>query len=60
MGLGLPLDVSACCHVFFGGHLTETLWPQCEALKVLMRLAGFRARFFFAVIESEKSQELIT
>ena len=53
MGLGLPLDVSACCHVEVG-HLTETPESTDEA-------GGLSGPFFScAVIGSDKSQELIT
>ena len=53
MGLGLPLDVSACCHVEVG-HLTET--P--ESIDEAGGLSGPLVPC--AVIDSEKSQEPIT
>ena len=53
MGLGLPLDVSACCHVEVG-HLTETPESVDEAGGLSGPLVSC------AVIDSEKSQEPIT
>ena len=53
MGLGLPVDVSACCHVWVG-HLPETPESIDEA-------GGLSGPFFSCeVIGSGKSQELIT
>lgn len=61
MGLVLPLDVSACCHVFLGGTPHGNALASVRSTESTDEAGGLSGPLFScAVIDSEKSQELIT